>query len=77
MTLTNTAPQADEGGHVRRLRTLPEAAATLRTPEATLRYWRHLGTGPRSFKIGRHVMYDEADLYRWIEQQRDRDDHGS
>lgn len=52
------------------LLTLAEAAALLRTPPATLRYWRHLGTGPCSFKIGRHIMYDENDLYGWIEQQR-------
>jgi hypothetical protein len=54
-----------------RILPLREAAARLRTPEATLRYWRHLGTGPHSFKIGRRVMYDEDDLYRWINQQRD------
>ena len=31
------------------LLTLAEAAARLRMPVATLRYWRHLGTGPDSF----------------------------
>ena len=30
--------------------TLQEACTYLRIPEGTLRYWRHLGTGPRSFK---------------------------
>ena len=29
--------------------TLDEAAALVRAPVATLRYWRHMGTGPRSF----------------------------
>src|SRR5688500_1989310 len=33
--------------------TLQEACDFLRIPEGTLRYWRHLGAGPRSFKIGR------------------------
>jgi hypothetical protein len=37
--------------------TLQEACTFLRTPEGTLRYWRHLGSGPRSFKIGRQVRY--------------------
>ena len=37
--------------------TLQEACAFLRVPEGTLRYWRHLGCGPRSFKVGRHVRY--------------------
>lgn len=31
------------------LLTITEAAHLLRTPVATLRYWRHIGTGPRSF----------------------------
>jgi hypothetical protein len=39
------------------LLTISEAAALLRAPVATLRYWRHLGTGPRSFRLGRRVLY--------------------
>lgn len=37
--------------------TITEAAKILRKPVATLRYWRHLGEGPRSFKVGRNVRY--------------------
>ena len=51
------------------LLTITEAADLLRSPVATLRYWRHLGTGPRSFKIGRHVLYRKEDLFDWIDQQ--------
>ena len=54
------------------LLTIAEAAAHLRTPIDTLRYWRHLGTGPDSFKIGRHVRYWQSDLDTWIEDQRRR-----
>jgi hypothetical protein len=32
------------------LLTIAEAALLLRAPVATLRYWRHLGTGPHSFR---------------------------
>src|SRR3712207_9474258 len=39
------------------LLTITEAAELLRAPVATLRYWRHLGTGPTSFRLGRHVLY--------------------
>lgn len=54
-----------------KLLTLPEVAAMLRRPEATLRYWRHCGDrGPRSFKSGRAVVYDEADVLAWIEAQK-------
>lgn len=39
-------------------------------PEATLRYWRHLGIGPKSFKLGpRKVAYLGKDLENWIEEQ--------
>jgi len=53
------------------LLTLTEAAELLRAPVATLRYWRHLGTGPRSLKIGRHVLYTRDDLHTWIDAQHD------
>ena len=49
---------------------IPEAAELLRAPVATLRYWRHLGTGPRSFRLGRRVLYRSDDLRSWIERQR-------
>ena len=41
------------------LLTIDEAAAILRTPKATLRYWRHLGIGPYSFRIG-HRLLEES-----------------
>ncbi|UOY03130.1 helix-turn-helix transcriptional regulator [Blastococcus sp. PRF04-17] len=51
------------------LLTINEAADLLRAPVATLRYWRHLGTGPRSFRLGRRVLYRTDDLHAWIAQQ--------
>jgi len=35
-----------------RLLTFDEVAELIRVPAATLRYWRHQGTGPKSFKMG-------------------------
>lgn len=53
------------------LLTVEEVAQLLRTPPATLRYWRYLGTGPLSFKLGRRVFYRSVDIDRWLaEQQR-------
>ncbi|MCW2902798.1 MAG: Transcriptional regulator, MerR family [Streptosporangiaceae bacterium] len=49
------------------LLTITEAAELLRAPVATLRYWRHLGTGPRSFRLGRRVLYRRDDLHAWID----------
>ena len=51
---------------------LQEACAFLRVPEGTLRYWRHLGAGPRSFKVGRHVRYWRTDLILWLTDQTNR-----
>lgn len=51
------------------LLTIDETAAMIRRPVNTLRYWRHEGTGPKSARIGRRVMYRRADVTAWIEAQ--------
>lgn len=48
-----------------------EVANLLRVPVATLRYWRHLGTGPRSFRVGRGVRYWRNDVRAWLRRQSD------
>lgn len=55
------------------LLTISEVAAIVRAPIATMRYWRHLGTGPRSFRVGRGVRYWRHDVTDWLHQQS-RDD---
>lgn len=55
-----------------RLLTITEAADLLRKPVATLRWWRHTNTGPRSFKIGRDVRYRLSEVHAWIDEQHDR-----
>ena len=53
------------------LMTLAETAAYLRTPVATLRYWRHLGLGPAGFRLGRRVIYRRGDVDRWLSERED------
>ncbi len=53
------------------LLTITEAAAIVRRPVATLRYRRRLGTRPRSFRLGRRVVYKAAALQEWIDSQSD------
>jgi excisionase family DNA binding protein len=65
--------QPHEHQHEDDLLTITEAADLLRTPVATLRYWRHLGTGPRSFRLGRRVLYRTNDLHEWINAQHNHD----
>ncbi|GAA4286190.1 helix-turn-helix domain-containing protein [Georgenia daeguensis] len=42
-------------------------AAELDMPESTLRYWRHVGRGPRGLRLGRQVRYARADVESWLE----------
>jgi predicted DNA-binding transcriptional regulator AlpA len=49
------------------LLTTGEVAVITRAPASTLRYWRHVGTGPRSFRLGRLVVYRRDDVLNWIQ----------
>ncbi len=53
-----------------RFLTTDELAALCRTPPETVRYWRHVGKGPRSFKIGRRVLYEAAAVEEWLAEQQ-------
>lgn len=63
MTQSNASTSAID------LRTLAETAAYLRTPVATLRYWRHLVEGPAGFRLGRRVVYRRVDVDQWVSVQ--------
>jgi predicted DNA-binding transcriptional regulator AlpA len=49
-----------------------EVAALTRTTVDTLRWYRYVGKGPRSFKVGRRVRYDRTAVLAWIERERER-----
>lgn len=63
-SLHSELPHADD-----QLMTLTEVAELVRVPAATLRYWRHLGTGPHGFRIGRSVRYWRNDVIHWLDEQ--------
>jgi excisionase family DNA binding protein len=50
--------------------TTEEVATLLRTSPETVRFWRHVGKGPRSFKLGRRVLYAAEDVDAFIEVAR-------
>jgi len=51
--------------------TTEEVADLLRTPTETVRYWRHVGKGPKSFKVGgRRVLYAREDVEAFIAEAR-------
>ena len=54
------------GSKVMKLREVSERTGV---PEATLRWWRHVDRGPKSFTIGRRVAYLESDVAAWLAGQ--------
>lgn len=57
-----------EGKHAVEYLTTTEVAEHYRTVPETVRYWRHVGRGPRSVKVGRRVLYPVAEVERYDEQ---------
>lgn len=51
--------------------TTEEVAAILRTPVESVRYWHHVGKGPKSFKVGRRRLYAVEDVEAFIAQARE------
>ena len=47
--------------------TTVEVAGLCRTPSETVRYWRHTGYGPPSFRLGRRVLYRRSDVEAWLD----------
>jgi excisionase family DNA binding protein len=71
VTGAELAAAADEArGRMQRYLTTPEVAEILRTSPETVRYWRHVGTGPASFKVGRKVLYAATDVEAFIRAAR-------
>jgi excisionase family DNA binding protein len=55
------------------IRTLPERYLTpadladlLGVPIETVYQWRRKRTGPRGFRVGRHLRYDPNDVRAWV-----------
>ncbi len=57
------------------LMTTAEVAQMLRTPDGTLRYWRHNKIGPKSFRLPRRVVYWRSDVLAWLADQQASDQH--
>jgi predicted DNA-binding transcriptional regulator AlpA len=46
--------------------TTAEVGEIVRAPSETVRYWRYCGKGPKSFKLGRRVLYAAEDVEAWL-----------
>lgn len=49
----------------KRYLTTADVAERYRTAPSTVRYWRHIGYGPKGVKVGRRVLYSEAEIERF------------
>ena len=55
------APRLDE-----RLLSAQELADYLEAPVKAIYTWRHRNTGPRGFRIGKHLRYRWRDVQAWL-----------
>jgi excisionase family DNA binding protein len=53
------------------LLSIPELAAYLGVPVATIYRWRYTRDGPVGYRVGRHVRYRLSDVEQWLATQRD------
>ncbi len=56
-------------GEVRPLWSIGDVSAFLGVPVATLYQWRHLGTGPKAYRLGKHLRYRQSDVEAWLANQ--------
>ncbi|WP_245879200.1 helix-turn-helix transcriptional regulator [Streptomyces reticuliscabiei] len=45
--------------------TTKDVAARYRTAPSTVRYWRHIGYGPKGIKVGRQILYSLTEIGRF------------
>ncbi|MET8457751.1 MULTISPECIES: helix-turn-helix domain-containing protein [Streptomyces] len=49
-----------------------DLADLLGIPVETVYQWRRKQTGPRGFRVGRHLRFDPEDVRVWVETQMER-----
>lgn len=48
---------------------LSEVSELTRLPEATIRWHRNQGTGPKGFLLGRRLVFRRGEVRRWIRER--------
>lgn len=57
--------------------TTSEVADRYRTAASTVRYWRHIGYGPKGIKVGRRFLYPAASIHEFDGQLLAQASHGT
>jgi excisionase family DNA binding protein len=52
-----------------RLLSTEEVARMLVVPVTTLYTWRYKGTGPKAYRVGKHLRYRLSNVMAWLEDQ--------
>jgi excisionase family DNA binding protein len=47
---------------------IDEVARRLDIPKTTLYGWRYKGTGPRGYRVGKHLRYRWSEVLAWLDQ---------
>ncbi|MEU8667440.1 helix-turn-helix domain-containing protein [Streptomyces anulatus] len=50
-----------------------DLADLLGVPVETVYQWRRKDTGPRGFRVGRHLRYDPEDVRAWVAALMDKE----
>ena len=51
------------------LLSVEELADYLEVPVKTIYTWRHRDTGPKGFRVGKHLRFRWADVQAWVAQR--------
>ncbi|MCE7483581.1 MULTISPECIES: helix-turn-helix transcriptional regulator [Microbacterium] len=73
-TAHRTPPIEDQigGRHVSDLPdllTIDELSNYLQVPKQTIYYWQKIGSGPKPFKLGKHLRWNKRALLDWLHQR--------
>lgn len=64
--MSTSEPGTAVQGAIRPLWSITDVSTFLGVPVATLYQWRHLGTGPKAYRLGKHLRYRQADVEAWL-----------
>lgn len=74
-TAPHPTPDPFAGLSIPELGTTEDVAALAGVNPATVRWWRHVGRGPRGFRLAgsKRTYYARADVLAWLAESRERD----